>query len=111
MKELKDNNNRFDVFNPVSNGKENFTEKWKRKTIYYDNFSSFIDYLYVNLNKMKCNSTFISSFTNLFGNSITDKVKNKTMHDYIWEYKSNTTNENIFPNSRVTIEKKERGNA
>lgn len=111
MKELKDNNNRFDVFNPVSNGKENFTEKWKRKTIYYDNFSSFIDYLYVNLNKMKYNSTFISSFTNLFGNSITDKVKNKTMHDYIWEYKSNTTNENIFPNSRVTIEKKERGNA
>ena len=65
----------------------------------------------MNLLKMKNNSTFKSSFTNLFGDSITDKVKSRTMFDSIWEYKSNITNENIFPNSKVSIEKKERGNA
>lgn len=111
MKSLKDSNSRFDVFNPGSKGRENFTEKWKRKTIYYENFSSFVDYIYDNLLKMKNNSTFKSSFTNLFGDSITDKVKSRTMFDSIWEYKSNITNENIFPNSKVSIEKKERGNA
>lgn len=111
MKNLKDNNPRFDVINPGSNGRENFTEKWKRKTEYYDNFSFFIDYLYDNLIKMKTNSTFKSSFTKLFGDSITDKVKSRTMYDSIWEYKSNLVTENVFPNSRVTIEKKERGNA
>lgn len=111
IKTLKDNNDRFDVVNPASNGKENFTEKWKRKNIYYKNFSMFIDYVYENLTKMKNNSSFKSSFTNLFGDSIIDNVKNKTFYDSIWEYKSNITSENIFPNGRVKIEKKERGNA
>ena len=49
---------------------------------------------------------------NLFGESSINTPQEETKQDAIWNISSNNLHtENVFPNSRIRIDKKERGNA
>lgn len=113
MKILKDEHPRFDVYNPACNGhQENFTEKWKQKTIYYDNYYDFADFLEENVKNLNSNVLAKQALRNLFGESSINTLQEETRQDAIWNISSNNLHtENVFPNSRIRIDKKERGNA
>lgn len=109
---LKESNKRFDVFNPSCNGyQENFTEKWKYKTKYYDNFSLYTDYLCENIEKLNKNDSVQIILKKMFGDSVIDSVYEQTKDDYFWKESNNISSHNVFPNSQIKIDKKERGNA
>ncbi|MCM1197029.1 MAG: nucleotidyltransferase [Roseburia sp.] len=113
MKILKDEHPRFDVYNPACNGhQENFTEKWKQITIYYDNYYEFADFLEENVADLNSNALAKKALCNLFGESSVNTIQEETEQDAIWNTSStNLHTENVFPNARIKIDKKERGNA
>ena len=112
IQSLVDTNLEYDVANPASDGDEIFTEKWHKEKRYYQNFKEFVIFLYNNVNHLSDDSLFKTAMNNLFNNNVVEKVKEKTIYDSIWESKTtNIVNKNIFPDKKITIDKKERGNA
>ena len=113
MFDLAEKHSQFDVFNPAcANGKENFTEKWKHKTKYYENFSAFSRWFLNEIKGLKRSETVKKSLINLFGESLFNDVYEETRDDFFWkDFEENITKTNVFPNAPIRIEKKERGNA
>ena len=113
MFELGNNNPRFDVYNPACpNKQENFTQKWKYKIKYYDNYFKFTEWFLNEIKGLLNNFTAKESLNNLFGESLFKNVYEETKYDYFWKkLESNIHKENVFPNAPVKVEKKERGNA
>lgn len=112
MKALYDNNNRFEVKNP-GYPQEVFTEKWPRHIEYYDNYSSYINFVYSKLFDLKRTSTAKKAFVDLFGEHPFADVYEQTKYDSFWNEKpaSNIVKETSFPDEKIIINKKERGNA
>ena len=113
MLQLGKNNPRFDVYNPAClNKQENFTQKWKYKTKYYDNYFLFTKWFFKEVNGLLNSLKAKESLKHLFGESLFNSVYDETKNDYFWkELESNICKENVFPSEPIKIEKKERGNA
>lgn len=111
MKKLYESNNRFEVKNP-GYPQEVFTEKWPSHVEYYDNYFKYINFVYSELNNLRRTSTSKKAFVNLFGEHPFADIFEQTKYDSFWKEEStNIINNTSFPDEKVTIKKKERGNA
>lgn len=110
MKQLYDNNQRFMVANP-SYPNEVFTEKWPRHVEYYDNYNKFINKISPLVVDLANPAKAKNAFRELFGQHPFDDVFEETKYDSFWKTNTNIVKDNVFPNEKVKIDKKERGNA
>lgn len=111
MKKLYDDNNNFVVKNP-GYPQEEFTEKWAKYKEYYVNYKNYINFVFSKLTDLRRSNTARKTFVELFGEHPFADVFEETKYDTFWkEQPTNIIKDTSFPDEKITIKKKERGNA